>query len=98
MSKNQHHYLPLSAVKITSGFWKNRQNLNKNSTAGAVYEQFSKSGRVGSVLHDPLPGETNPPPIAWDSDVFKWMEGAAYIAGEPTDGAVPLLRRQLQVP
>ena len=73
MNGHEHHYLPLSSVKITSGFWKNRQNLNKNTTASAVYEQFHKSGRIGCVLHDPEPGEANPPPIAWDSDVFKWM-------------------------
>ena len=96
MNEHEHHYLPLSSVKITGGFWKNRQNLNRNTTAGAVYEQFHKSGRIGSVLHDPEPGEANPPPIAWDSDVFKWMEAAAYLSGEPADSATPLLRRQLE--
>ena len=95
MKENQHQYLPLSRVTLTGGFWKYRQMLNKQTTASAVYEQFQHSGRIGSVLHDPAEGEANPPPIAWDSDVFKWMEGVAYILNEPSEGATPLLRRQL---
>ena len=96
MKENQHQYLPLSRVKITGGFWKNRQSLNRHVTAGAVYEQFSKSGRIGSVLHNPGEGEANPPPIAWDSDVFKWMEAMAYINSDSSEGHNPFLTRHFE--
>ena len=45
----------------------------------AVYEQFSETGRIGAFQFDWKEGMPNKPHIYWDSDVFKWLEGAAYV-------------------
>ncbi len=66
-------------VKIEGGFWFERQKINREITTQAVYDRFFETGRIDAFKCDWKEGDPNKPHIFWDSDVAKWMEGAAYI-------------------
>ena len=67
-------------VDITSGYLFGKQELNRLTTINAVYDRFCETGRIGAFDFDYVPAEDKKPPhVFWDSDVAKWMEGAAYI-------------------
>jgi Uncharacterized protein conserved in bacteria len=66
-------------VNITGGFWKNKQDLNKSVTVYSVRDRFRDTGRFEAYKFNWLEGQPNRPHIFWDSDIAKWIEGAAYI-------------------
>ena len=69
-----------SNIKITGGFWREKQDMVRNITVKAVYDRFNDTGRF-----DAFKCEENPehePHIFWDSDVAKWIEGVAYLTRE----------------
>ncbi len=66
-------------VTLTDGFWYEKQRLNREVTINAVYDRFAETGRVDAFKFDWKEGEPNKPHIFWDSDIAKWVEGAAYI-------------------
>jgi len=65
-------------VVLKDGFWKKWLDTVTDSTVDAVYEQFEKTGRVNAMTLNWREGEPNRPHIFYDSDIAKWMEGAAY--------------------
>ncbi len=69
-----------SDIKITGGFWKQKQDLVRSVTVNAVYDRFFETGRFDAFKCD----KSNPikPHIFWDSDVAKWIEGVAYLTKE----------------
>ncbi len=66
-------------TKITGGFWKQKQDMVSKSTVNAVYDRFVETGRFAAFRCDWKKGMPNRPHVFWDSDVAKWIEGAAYI-------------------
>ena len=69
-------------VELNSGYLFGKQELNRKITIDAVYDRFYDTGRIGAFDFDYKEGVSDPgkkPHIFWDSDVAKWMEGAAYI-------------------
>lgn len=74
-----------SKVMFKSGYWLEKEELNRKITINAVYERFDSSGRLKAFDCDWREGEKNCPDIFWDSDVAKWMEGAAYILAHYPD-------------
>ena len=66
-------------AEITSGFWKHRQELNRQTTVYTVMNRFADTGRFEALNCSWREGEPNRPHIFWDSDVAKWMESVAYI-------------------
>ena len=64
---------------ITSGFWKTKQDLVKKVSIYAVYDRFKETGRFDALKCLYKDGDKIRPHIFWDSDVAKWIEGAAYI-------------------
>ena len=68
-----------SNVTLNSGFWFQKEELNRKTTINAVYDQFSITGRIKAFDFSWREGDDNKPHFYWDSDVAKWMEGAAYI-------------------
>ncbi|GHV38516.1 hypothetical protein FACS189490_00590 [Clostridia bacterium] len=70
--------VPYRAVRVTGGFWQNRQRVNTESTVKAVYTQFKQTGRFRALTHAWREGEADKPHIFYDSDAAKWIEGAAY--------------------
>lgn len=71
-----------SAVRIRSGFWKQKQDLVRGVTAKAVYDRFAETGRFAALKCQWKPGDEPEPHIFWDSDVAKWIEGVAYLLQE----------------
>lgn len=70
--------ISLKHVTVTGGFWKKRQDINKTVTEEAVYKRFDDTGRIRAFWFDYKP-EHSEWIKPWDSDVAKWIEGAAYI-------------------
>ena len=64
-------------VTLTGGFWKAKEDLNRDVTIDAVYNRFDETGRIAAFRCDWKDGMPYRPHIFWDSDVAKWMEGAA---------------------
>jgi len=74
-----------SEVNITGGFWKDMQEKNRLVTMRAVYDRFDETGRMAAMLCQWDGDESKKPHIFWDSDVAKWMEGAAYVLQKHPD-------------
>jgi len=66
-------------VILLGGYFKEKELLNRSVTLGAVYDRFSESGRIRAFSCDWKEGMPDRPHFFWDSDVAKWMEGAAYV-------------------
>jgi len=86
-----HAPVPLKQVNITSGFWGERQRVNREVTIPAIYQKLEETGRVASWA---MEGPADPPPsherigvrVFWDSDSGKWLESAAYsLAAHPDE-------------
>jgi len=79
--------LPISYQNVTlkSGFLYDKQKLNEAVTINAVYNRFYDTGRVSAFSCEWKEGDPQKPHIFWDSDVAKWMEGAAYILQKKKD-------------
>lgn len=72
-------------VDITGGFWAERQKINRETTVYSVYDRFKSTGRISTMDCSYKEGDPYKPHIYWGSDVFKWMEGAAYILAKKED-------------
>lgn len=85
--------LPVEAVRITGGFWAQRQATNAARTAWANFEQCEKTGRIENFRNAAkvLKGEKAEfrGLVYDDSDVYKAIEGACYViaAGRAADGS-----------
>lgn len=66
-------------IDITGGFWKEKQDMVKNTTVKAVYDRFCDTHRFDALSCTWKEGDPDMPHIFWDSDVAKWIEGVAYI-------------------
>lgn len=71
--------IDFSYVTIRDGFWKQKQDMLKQITVWAVYDRFKETHRFDALRCEWKEGDPDKPHIFWDSDVAKWMEGAAYI-------------------
>ena len=72
-------------VTLRSGFFYDKQELNRKTTINAVYDRFTETGRIGAFKHGYPEKDPIHPHYFWDSDVAKWMEGAAYILHNAPD-------------
>jgi len=80
-------------VTINGGFWKRKYDMNRDVTIPAVYDRFYESGRVDAFMCQWREGQPNRPHIFWDSDVAKWIEGAAYILAKED---IPALTEKIE--
>lgn len=80
-------------VTINGGFWKRKSDMNRRTTIQAVYDRFYETGRIEAFKFNWKEGMPNQPHIFWDSDVAKWMEGAAYILAKED---IPELRARVE--
>lgn len=71
--------LDFSATEIKNGFWRYYSKLVRNVTVHSVYDRFAETGRFDALKCSWREGEPNKPHIYWDSDIAKWIEGAAYL-------------------
>lgn len=77
--------VPFSQIQLTDGFWKQKQELFRNVTIQAVYDRFEETGRFDALNFNWKEGMPNKPHIFWESDVAKWIEGAAYFLKQKRD-------------
>lgn len=70
---------------ITGGFWKYRQDINQAVTAKAVYDRFAETHRFEALKCQVAEENDWHAHFFWDSDVAKWLEGAAYLLGQKPD-------------
>ena len=80
--------IEFSDIEITAGYWKTRQDINSEVTLKSVYERFRETHRFDALKCDWKDGEPDMPHIFWDSDVAKWLEGAAYILTSKDDESI----------
>jgi len=98
------NYQAYKQTEITGGFLADKQKLNRKITIDAVWNRFSDTGRIKAFSFDWKEGMDQKPHIFWDSDVAKWMEGAAYIIGkngdkkleEKVEGLIDLIEKHQQ--
>lgn len=77
-----------SEVTIKGGFLHALQEKNRQKTMDAVYDRFVETGRFAAMECDWKEGMDRRPHHFWDSDVAKWIEGAAYILEKHPDAAL----------
>ena len=70
--------IELCNLKITGGYFHEKQKMNRQVTIPSTYRQFYNTGRIDAFKLKWQKGQPNQPHIFWDSDVAKWIEGAAY--------------------
>lgn len=70
--------IPFAQVTLRRGLLAEKERLARRKTIPAVYQQFTKSGRIGAFAFRWKEGKPQMPHYFWDSDVAKWIEGAAY--------------------
>ena len=75
----------MANVDLTGGYLFEKQELNRSTTIRAVYDRFEETGRIGAFRFNYRNGDPNQPHFFWDSDVAKWIEGAAYILQKNAD-------------
>ena len=80
--------IPHGQVQLKNGFFFDKQALNHKVTIHAVYDRFAETGRIGAFKFGYPDNDSIKPHFFWDSDVAKWIEGAAYILKHTPDPAL----------
>ena len=71
-------------VEIIDGFWKKKQDMNRDTTIYAVRNRFLETGRFDAFKFEK--NGLKKPSNFWDSDIAKWIEGVSYIiAKQPNE-------------
>lgn len=71
--------IPYRQVALKGGYLYEKQELNTRTTIPAVFDRFYETGRITAFKFGFPEKDPVQPHYFWDSDVAKWMEGAAYI-------------------
>ena len=74
--------ISFNKIKIKKSMWYNLQKMNREKTINSVKKRFSETGRFDAFKCEWKEGDEKKPHFFWDSDVAKWIEGAAYIIEE----------------
>jgi DUF1680 family protein len=92
--------VPFTAVRLTQGFWAERQEVNRTVTVPFALKQCEDSGRLRNfdLAADTMrrraagePGFQHQPPTQYpfdDSDAYKVIEGASYVLSRKPDAAL----------
>ncbi len=87
------HALPLTAVDIQAGFWKDKQTTNRFNSLPHGYAMLEESGALDNLrIAAGLKSGEHRGMRFQDSDVYKWLEAAAYELAKADD---PALRQQV---
>ncbi|HWA26445.1 MAG TPA: glycoside hydrolase family 127 protein [Lacunisphaera sp.] len=92
--------VPFTAVRVTGGFWAQKQEVNRAVTVPFALQQCEESGRLknfdlaAEVMRRRAAGEKDfqiKPPTIYpfdDTDAYKAIEGAAYVLSMKRDPAL----------
>ncbi len=86
------HAVPVRAVTMGSGFWASRRAVNAEKSIPTMLAELEDHGIVDNFLR--LEGKKDVPrrgPLYTDSDLYKWMEAAAFVLQSGDD---PKLRAE----
>lgn len=77
--KTKLHFVPVAAVKMRDGFWKKKMDGNHNVGLPRLIQNLKDHGVVENfkLVSGRKQGERQGPYFS-DSDLYKWMEGAAW--------------------
>jgi uncharacterized protein len=79
---------PLSQqdARITGGFWARRQAVNRSASLEGGYQRLRSAGNLDNlrIAAADLAGQVRGP-VFMDSDVYKWLEAAAWEYGREPD-------------
>ena len=89
------HGIPLSAVCLTQGFWKEKQQMVCNQTVphmwAALNDRVPGAPRSGAIHNFRMAAGLEEGDfiglVSQDSDLYKWMEAAAYAQNNAADPA-----------
>lgn len=87
--------VPVSAVRFDDTFWAPRRRINHQATLPQQFEQLESSHRLDNFRR--VSGKVDRPfegPIFNDTDVYKWLEAAAWTLATEDD---PALERMVDV-
>src|SRR4051794_14392694 len=87
--------LDLAAARITGGFWLDRQTANRDTSIPDGLRRLNESGVLDNFRTVAAGGGEARGPIFADSDVYKWLEAAAWEYGREPDEQ--LLAAQLEL-
>lgn len=82
LTKSPHaklHPVPVAAVTIQDGFWAQRRKTNVENSIPTLYQELESHGIIDNFRR--LSGRKNVDrrgPLFTDSDIYKWIEGAAF--------------------
>lgn len=82
-------------LDVKGGFWKEKQDLFEKIMIQAVYDRFEETGRFEALKQNWKEGMPKKPHIFWESDVTKWIEGAAYFLSKKRDSELETLVDEL---
>ena len=88
--------VPSGMARITGGFWAQRQQANRDAAISSGRDRLESAGNLDNlrIAAGKMQGDARGP-IFMDSDVYKWLEAAAWeYAREPAE---ELLRAQRDV-
>jgi hypothetical protein len=86
------HAVPIRAVKMGEGFWSGRRAVNVEKSIPTMLAELEQHGVVDNFLR--LEGKKDVErrgPLYTDSDIYKWMEAAAFVLQSGDD---PKLRAE----
>ena len=72
--------VPVASVRMGDGFWAQRQEINRKASIPSLLKELEEHGIVDNFRR--ISGRKNVPrrgPRYTDSDLYKWMEAAAYV-------------------
>src|ERR1700691_6131410 len=81
--------VPVRAVTIEDGFWAKRRTTNVESSIPSMHGELLEHGRMDNFLR--LTGGSSAPqrgPVYSDSDIYKWLEAAAFALQSENDAAL----------
>jgi DUF1680 family protein len=84
--------VPADRVELRAGFWRDRYDANARRGLPRLYERFEAHGVVDNFRR--LSGTSTAPRRGlWftDSDLYKWMEAAAWVGASELDDVVPVV-------
>ena len=83
-------------ARITGGFWDEQLQLLHETTVYSVYERFVETHRFDALAGRWTEDSDWRPHIFWDSDIYKWLEGAILLqARRPAERLAALIEETI---
>lgn len=80
--------LPTNAFAFGDGFWEQRQRINRERSIDHAHAMLEQAGNLDNLRNAAAGGGAFRGPVFMDSDVYKWLEAAAWEIGRRPDPAL----------